>query len=148
MTKLIILRGISGSGKSTYADNVLTEGNESTTVIVSADDHFMKDGEYVFNPAELPEAHRRCFMNCDDYLDAGWDVIVDNTNTSLWEISPYMMLAQKHRAEVEIHHVLADPEVAAARNTHGVPEASVEAMAERMEPLLPFWPKEVTVGPF
>lgn len=145
MAKLIILRGISGSGKSTYARKIKSD---LPIVIVSADDHFMKDGEYIFNPAELPEAHRKCFMNCDDYLDAEFDVIVDNTNTSLWEISPYMMLAQKHRASVEIVRVDCDPKVAAARNTHGVPEGAVHAMAKRMEPLLPFWPKEMVVGPF
>ena len=59
-----------------------------------------------------------------------------------------MMLAQKHRADVVIIRVECDPEVAAARNTHGVPEAAVHGMHERMEDLLPFWPEEDVVGPF
>jgi predicted kinase len=143
MGRLRILRGISGSGKSTYAKE-----NYPWATICSADDYFMKDGEYVFDFTKLSEAHRSCFVAVDFLLGRGDDVVLDNTNTQLWEMSPYVMLAAKHRVEVEIIRIACDPVIAAARNTHGVPTSSVISMDRRMEKLPPFWPQEEVVGPF
>ena len=140
---MIILRGISGSGKSTYARE-----NYPEEVICSADDFFTVDGEYCFNPSMLSEAHTQCFRTAIFGLQSRLDIVVDNTNTSIWEIAPYVLLAQAFGAEIEIIRVDCDPAVAAARNTHGVPSGAVFAMAARMEPLLPFWPAETVVGPF
>lgn len=145
MATLTILRGISGSGKSTLADKLADE-SENTCVICSADDYFMSRGEYKFDPSKLSEAHLACFRNTRSNLEHGWDVIVDNTNTSLWEVSPYLMLGQDCQAEVRIIRVECDCETAAARNVHGVPANVVAMMADRMEKALPFWPKEEVVN--
>lgn len=141
--KVTILRGISGSGKSTYAKENYPEDS-----IVSADDFFMVDGEYRFDPEDLSLAHASCFSDAITRLETCRDVVIDNTNTSVWEISPYVLLAQAYEAQIEIIRVDCDPAVAAARNTHGVPLSTVFAMAARMETLLPFWPAEKVVGPF
>ena len=157
--KMTILRGVSGSGKSTYARTIDSRpyvGEQmyqheydallrahKPPVICSADDHFMVDGEYKFDPAQLGEAHRACFVKADEALAEGRNVVIDNTNTQLWEISPYMMLAQKHRAEVRITRLTCPASVACSRNVHGVPEKAIEAMEDRMEALPPFWPQEL-----
>ncbi len=138
---LTIIRGISGSGKSTYASTL--EG-----VICSADDHFLIDGKYRFDFRQLTEAHASCFRKAQAALGAGENVIIDNTNTQVWEMSPYVMLANVCGAEIRIIRVDCDPEVAAERNTHGVPKTAVLGMAERMETPLPFWAEEEVVGPF
>lgn len=52
--KIYFLRGVSGSGKSTEAMRL---ANNNKDVICSADDYFMKDGEYIFNPSLLAAAH-------------------------------------------------------------------------------------------
>ena len=46
---LYILRGIPGSGKTTHAKRLAgTNG-----VIISADDYFMRDGEYCFDASKF-----------------------------------------------------------------------------------------------
>ena len=69
------------------------------------------------------------------------DVVVDNTNTQMWEMSPYVLAAESYYFDVEIITLLVDPKIAHGRNLHGVPLKSVISMAERLERerLLPWW---------
>jgi hypothetical protein len=60
-------------------------------------------------------------------------VIVDNTNTTIMEVSPYVAVGQAYGHDVEIITVEADVEIAAARNVHGVPANAVRQMARRLE---------------
>jgi len=138
---LVILRGVSGAGKTTFAKREFP-----TAIIASADDTFTTPtGEYNFDFTRLTEAHVACFCKVDGALGAGKLVVVDNTNTQRWEMSPYIMLANKHGVPVRIIRFECDPEKAAARNTHSVPDAAVQAMHERMEEPLPFWGEEEVV---
>jgi len=130
--------------------------------VFSADHYFTVDGVYRFNPAQLPEAHQSCFAGYCSYLqatkDAGrpvrvlimrgvpgsgkstWvaahacpdDVVVDNTNV-LWEHAVrYWLVARDCGFETVLVTVECAPEVAAARNAHGVPASSVMAMHARL----------------
>ena len=56
MKKLILLRGLPGSGKSTFAKSI---SNESTGHIES-DMFFVKDGEYKFDGSKIKDAHNWC----------------------------------------------------------------------------------------
>ena len=62
--QLIIMRGIQGSGKSTFANNLksIIDGfGISEAIITSADNYFInKDGSYVFNGKLLGKAHKQC----------------------------------------------------------------------------------------
>lgn len=134
--KVMILRGLPGSGKSTFTRQY--EG----AVICSADHYFETLDGYKFNPSELPNAHAACFRKFLGALQNGHDdvIIVDNTNTTAWEISPYVAAAQAYGIEAEVVHIECDPEVAFTRQTHGVPRHAFEAMSERLnEGLPPFW---------
>lgn len=103
MSVLIILRGVSGSGKSTfgkYLGNYLMWEHER--IICSADDYFINnDGEYIFDPSKLPIAHETCRKKAEramiDHVD---HVIIDNTNTSESEIKPYIEMAKEHGYQV------------------------------------------------
>ena len=133
--KVIIMRGLPGSGKSTYIKN-----NFPNALVCSADHFFEKDGEYNFNPAKLPDAHKACMRTFIKYLSAEAPlIIVDNTNTQLWELSPYVSVAEAFGAEVEILHVKSDVNTCIDRNVHGVPEKSIKAMNERWDNPLPWW---------
>lgn len=128
MKKVIIMQGIPGSGKS-FAVSKL-----ANPAVCSADFFFEKDGHYDFDVKKLPEAHAACLLAFLGFVQEGKPlVVVDNTSTTVAEVAPYYALAQAHGYEVEIHTVKADPKVAAARNTHGVPLAACEAMAKRIE---------------
>lgn len=134
--------GVPGSGKSRY-----TLGLAEDTVIVSADQFFIEEGGgvYAFDPSKLGRAHGQCLRRYTEALQRGErHVVVDNTNTTLLEIAPYVSLALAYGCEVEIVRVICDPAVAAARNSHGVPERAVRAMHESIEAtfaagLPPFW---------
>jgi len=135
--KVKILRGVAGSGKSTYA-----YANYSNALVVSADHYFVENGLYTFDVAKLGDAHSTCFRN---YIEALQDevslVLVDNTNTTAWECSPYVQGGAAFGYDVEIITLECDPDVAARRNVHGVPRKSVLDMHRRLtrNRLPPFW---------
>ena len=141
---VIILRGPSGAGKSTYSKKL------KGALVVSADDFFMKDGEYLFDPKKLPEAHGQClrrFAHAVSSPDSKHDlIVVDNTNTTAVEVAPYAALALAYGHEMKIVNFIGDAVKAARRNVHLVPAPAVVAMAERMEAqskmMPPWWPQE------
>lgn len=138
MTTIRILRGVSGSGKSTLAASM------PRATVVSADDFFIVDGEYRFDMTKIGDAHGSCFRRAIEALQAGKDVVIDNTNCSLVEVAPYVLMGQAYGAEIEIHRIDCDVEIAKARNSHGVPPEAIEAMAAALaEPLPPWYPEEV-----
>ena len=131
--KVIVMRAISGAGKTTLAKKITKQGG----TICLADDYFLGRK---FNPAELSNAHKACMRAFLAALGSGTElVVVDNTNTQLWEATPYVSVAEAMGYEVEIHEIVCDVEVAAARNVHGVPANAVRGMARRWEKSLPWW---------
>lgn len=150
MTKVFVYSGLPGSGKST-----LIKERHPGAFVFSADNFFMKDGEYAFDPAKIGQAHADCFRRFIECLKMGVAmgsddvVVVDNTNTTAVEISPYMLAADAFGAQAEVVTVKCDPMVAHARNTHGVPEEAQKALAAQLDErkLMPWWPNsEVQSG--
>jgi predicted kinase len=137
----IVMQGVPGSGKTTIAEERWPAFRRC-----SADDHFVVDGEYRFDPAELPLAHQASFEKFLAAIEDRADVVVDNTNTSVWKLAPYFRYAEVTGYDVRIVRVVCDPEIAAARNSHGVPAHAVKRMAENIEAsasqLPPWWPVE------
>lgn len=147
-----ILRGIPGSGKSTYQ----TEYCPKATVF-SADHFFIEeDGHYNFDPTKLPDAHAQCLrrfaaqvalvpelllsMAADGKLEEEVDdyarnlhFIVDNTNISVAEIAPYYQFAEAHGLYAKILTILPNWQVAAQRNIHDVPSTKIWQMHLRLE---------------
>lgn len=121
--RVTIMSGVPGSGKSTIAEKIrLAEPDD--TLVVSADDHFMTaDGGYKYDPAQQSAAHASCFNRFMTMLfrDAIGHLVVDNTNTTAWEISPYYLAAQAFGAEVRVVRVKCDSEQAFKRQRHEVP---------------------------
>ena len=132
MKKVIIMRGIPGSGKSTMAQQLAGD----TGKIHSTDDYFMKDGKYEFDTNKLRRNHQLNFQAFKRDLALGISpVIVDNTNSQKWEYENYTKAAEDAGYEVEVVQVPhIDPKHAAQRNTHGVPEESIRRMIARWEP--------------
>lgn len=150
MRQVKILSGVSGSGKSTTARklrNALEPGTYCK--VVSADDYFMVDGEYKFDPSKLSDAHGACFRDFIHTVSKGtpeYDlVIVDNTNTTAVEISPYILGAQAYGWEVEVLTVMCETDddvlACAARNTHNVPVGGIWGQHRRLcrRELMPWW---------
>jgi len=150
--KVIVMRGLPGSGKSTYANKLAELG---PTTIVSADKFFMKDGVYKFDAAKIGDAHSSCLREFVDLIQNGFlhghTVIVDNTNTTAREIAPYYQLALAFGHEVKIVSVKSPGvQTCIDRNVHGVPSATIARMDSNIIGLAdipPYWKVEY-VGPF
>ena len=123
---LVLVRGISGSGKSTFATHLAAKLGHA---VHSTDDFFMQDGEYKFNPSQLGQAHKWNQDRTDKALEAGKNVVVANTFTQHWEMAPYFESAKKHGAKTHVFNT-----VFPGKNVHGVPDAGIQRMKDRWEP--------------
>jgi predicted kinase len=128
MKKIILLRGLPGSGKSTFAKSI---SNESTGHIES-DMFFVKDGEYKFDGSKIKDAHNWCqdvvehWMNVNDFET----IIVSNTFTQEWEMKPYMDMAKEW--EYQVFSIIVENRHGGV-NQHGVPDEKLQQMNDRFE---------------
>jgi predicted kinase len=132
MPTLYIMRGLPGSGKSEATTHIYG------ATVCSADDFFMVDGEYVFQPHLIGKAHAECQVKALKAMGRGQhSVVIDNTNTQKWEYAIYLAMAEVLGYEVCETTVggRSPEEIAlyAERNTHGVPLRNIQAMADRWE---------------
>lgn len=126
-----IMRGVPGSGKSTIARQLA--GSEG--VIHSTDDYFMVDGVYRFDPRLLKAYHDANYQAFCNSLVLGKPIVVcDNTNIQRWQFARYVESAGKAGYTV-VYVVLQhpDPQEAANRNVHKVPEGVIRRMIDSWE---------------
>jgi NEDD4-binding protein 2 len=128
---VIILSGMSGSGKSHYART-----RYPTAARISADDFFLQEGKWAFDATKLAEAHAECFREFLRHLTNDEEIIVvDNTNTEVWEISPYVLAARAFGIEAEIITLFVAwnrIDVCATRNVHNVPARIIEMQFDKL----------------
>ena len=132
---LYIVRGIPGSGKSTFAEKLV--GHDF--LVCEADKYFVdkETGEYKFDFTKIKEAHKFCQDLVETYMKDSLlndqfyrEIAVSNTFTQEWEMEPYFKLAEKYGYKtfsliVENRH--------GGVNEHGVPEDKLEIMKNRFE---------------
>lgn len=132
MKTLLIVRGLSGSGKTEFATLV-------ADTVVSADDFFVVHGEYQFDPTKLPQAHQWCQRTIRESLllqPFRRVVAVANTFSQRWEMEPYLQMAEELSTRAHVVDLFdggLDDDALAVRNSHGVPLATIQAMRERWE---------------
>lgn len=117
---VIILRGVSGSGKSTFAKLF------SNSCICTADDFFYdKDGNYKFDATKLDRAHASCRDKFDDAVkDPTVDnIVIANTNTKPYDYSYYANQGKKHG--MNVFFVILENRHGNI-NVHNVPEVSLQ----------------------
>eukprot|EP00457_Paulinella_chromatophora_P002025 gb/GEZN01002029.1/.p1 GENE.gb/GEZN01002029.1/~~gb/GEZN01002029.1/.p1 ORF type:complete len:710 (-),score=175.68 gb/GEZN01002029.1/:494-2623(-) len=131
MTKrLIIVRGVPGSGKTTLARSLAPKEQ-----IFSTDDFFTdpKTGEYKYEVKQLTQAHKWNQERAKAAIAKGiTPVVIDNINAKKPEARVYVEAAVEHGYVVEVQEPTnswsKDPEQLAARNTHGLPIKKLEAL--------------------
>jgi predicted kinase len=129
---LYIVRGVPGSGKSTFAQSIAKSWQ-----IFEADKFFMKNGHYEFDYNGLKDAHEFCkrqvhkamvptLFNSIFYRN----IVVSNTFTQEWEMKFYKIIAKKYGYKV---YTIIIENRHGGVNQHGVPEDKVEQMKNRFE---------------
>jgi predicted kinase len=137
--KLIIMRGVSGGGKSTKAKSLVGEGR-----IHSTDDVIASKGDYKEFFAKMAEsknyiglmiAHASNLRNAKLSMAEGISpVIIDNTNLKASEPKKYVVEALKmgyadaNITIVDVGTGGLDAKALYERNSHGVPLVKIEAM--------------------
>lgn len=134
--KVIVMRGISGAGKSTWVREHYPDA-----VIASADDFFRQpDGTYAFDETKLQDAHRSCMRM---FLAALQErrplIVVDNSSVTAAEVTPYVLPAQATGYEVTLLTLRVKPETAIARKDWLTPQkvmgkAALLALEEKRFP--------------
>lgn len=121
---LVILRGIPGCGKSTFAKIIASASN-----ICTADDYHMVDGEYNWKPENVHSAHLWCQSKARGLMKSGVSpVVVANTSTTEKEITPYIEAAKEF--DYTVFTIIVENRHDGI-NTHGVPEETLQKMRNR-----------------
>lgn len=120
--KLILVRGVPGSGKSTYAEQL-------PAILVEADQFFIdRWGNYQFDRRLLNDAHNWCQLEAKRLLLAGFDVVVANTFVKSWQMKFYIDLASDLNIELTVIEMTNY-----YQNQHNVPQLIIDKMASEFE---------------
>lgn len=140
--KLILLRGLPGSTKSTLARKYKDKYKDDC-YIFSTDDYWIRpDGYYDFSYELLSQSHKwnqervkNTVVSASRFFDT--IIVVDNTNITFKEMKPYIELALHYGFEVEFEEPNCDwkydVEKCFRKNTHGVPYATILRMSQKWE---------------
>ena len=122
---LYIVRGIPGSGKSTFAKTLGGQHYEADMYFID------EEGNYKFDGTKIKDAHKWCqsFVETNMVLEYP-KIVVSNTFTQEWEMKPYMDLAKEHGYKV---FTIVVENRHDGKNVHNVPEDKIEQMANRFE---------------
>lgn len=123
MSQLIIVRGLPGSGKTTFA-KALAQKHFQKAALFAADDFFMEGDTYAFDGARLGEAHGWCQRKTLEALQNSTNVIVHNTFVTSKEFDPYLAMVTQAKVDIRVYNVfdggLCDAKLS-VRGAHGVP---------------------------
>ena len=130
---LFLVRGLPGSGKSTFTNHIWNE-----YAVCEADKFFYdKEGNYNFDPSKIKDAHAWCKNEVetrmkDHQINGQYypEIAVSNTFTQEWEMKDYYDLAEKYGYKV-VSLIVENRH--GGKNVHGVPDDKLEIMKNRFE---------------
>ena len=131
---LILVRGVSGSGKTTFVEEFI----ENVSLSIATDDFFVLDGMYTFDPSYLAKYHQRCIDSVESEMESpsteGYcNIVVHNTFTREWEMQPYFNLAEKYGYNV---YTIVVENRHKSESIHDVPGNVIKDQRDRFEIVL------------
>jgi predicted kinase len=124
MKTLYLVRGLPGSGKSTFACSLNIPHCEADTYFYNV------EGEYHFDASKLSEAHLFCQNNVTLLMESGSpQIVVSNTFSRRWEMDFYYAIA--HKFDYTVVEMTMTGKL--FPNVHGVPQSTIDVMRERWE---------------
>lgn len=125
--QVVILRGLPGAGKSTFAK--LLAGDRGKDIICEADDYHYIDGVYTFVRDNLNKAHTECYNKFEKLINNNEPLVIQsNTNTLLREFIRYKEYAETHGYKVT---VLTVENYHGNKNIHNTPTDVITRMKDR-----------------
>lgn len=121
LPRLVLIRGLPGSGKTTKAMGYLNDGYKH----IEADQFFLVNGEYRFDASKLPEAHAWCLDQTRRALGEGEFVCVANVFATVEDMKPYSDLGVDYQV-VEANYP--------GQSVHKVPKDKLRAMQSTWVP--------------
>lgn len=124
MKSLYLIRGIPGSGKTSFAKEISDHN-------VAADDYEGLYGPDGFDRSKLKEAHEYCRGVVERWMSENIEKIaVHNTFTMQWEMNTYFSLASNYGYRV---YTLIMENRHSGKSEHEVPETTISYMRDRFE---------------
>lgn len=133
MATLTLVRGIPGSGKSTFAKRAFPGA-----LLLENDMFLMENGIYKWSPEKVKAAVHLCMKMAKMALENCSDVVIANTFTKLMYIEAYSKLASEVGASFKVYRCNGN-----FKNVHNVPDNIVQKFSNAMED----FPGEVLVDP-
>lgn len=127
MPTLFIVRGLPGSGKSTYISDTLNNLDYPFSVEwFEADMFYLTNQGYQWRKEHLFHAHSWCYYNTFQTIYSGRDCYVSNTFTTLKEMQRYLDLPSILPCDIKIIELHSQ-----YKSIHDVPEETFQRMKSR-----------------
>lgn len=130
---VLIIRGGSGAGKSSFANFLHLYGDDRRDCIICEADEFMVNefGQYEFKSERLAMAHAKCQQKFEEALKGRAALVIcSNTNTKLQDFQFYLDKAKEYDYTT---FVVVLEKYHNGENTHNVPQATLMRQREAIK---------------